>query len=176
MKIIVWLGNPWVQYTYTRHNLGFLFLDKFRHEYHFSVFSLESKFKADISTWNINWEKILLLKPQTYMNLSWESLHKIRDYYKLNISDFIIIYDDISMDFWKVRVRNKWSAGWHNGIKSIIAHFWNEFERIKVWVSYDSKYDVADWVLSKFSEEELIDIGNEVYNKIEKELLLLSHW
>lgn len=164
MKLIVWLGNPWEKYTYTRHNIGFLFLDKFREENGFSEFKYESKFTADISTGIYEWEKTLLIKPQTFMNLSWESLQKICHFYKLSSEDFIVIYDDMSMDFGKIRFRNKWSAGGHNGVKSIIRHFWESWDRIKIGVWYDHKYEVSDWVLSKFSEEQLIDIDTSIYS------------
>ncbi len=170
MKLIVWLWNPWEQYTYTRHNIGFLFLDEFQEKEGFSDFNYESKFKADISTWVYKWEKTILVKPQTFMNLSGESLQKICHFYKLESDDFIVIYDDISMDFWKIRVRNKGSAWGHNGVKDIIRYFWDSWKRIKVWVGYDSKYEVSDWVLSKFTEEERIDLENNVYTEIHKTL------
>lgn len=100
------------------------------------------------------------------MNLSWESIRRITDFYKLTSDDFVIIYDDKDMEFGKVRYRSSGSAGWHNGIKDIIRLFSNEFPRVKVWVGSDSRYSTADWVLSKFIEEELIDLDNEVYDKI----------
>lgn len=171
MKLIVWLWNPWDRYRETRHNLGFIFLDKFREENKFSDWKYESKFTADISTWIYAWEKTILIKPQTFMNLSGESLHKICSFYKLSAEDFIVIYDDKDMDFWKARVRKKWSAWGHNGVKSIIKYFWENWTRIKVWVGKTpEKYNTADWVLSKFSEEELIDLDNEIYKKISEEL------
>ena len=170
MKIIVWLWNPTKEYEKTRHNTWFLFLDYFMQKNNFSDFSYESKFKAEISTWIFSWEKTILLKPQTYMNLSWESLRKIFDFYKLDLDDFIVIYDDLSMEFWKVRFRSKWSAGWHNWIKSIIKYFGQDFKRIKVWIWLNEKYEVSDWVLSKFSEEELIDLERGVFGEVEKML------
>lgn len=163
MKIIVWLGNPWDKYKYTRHNLWFLFLDYLKEKMKFSEFSFESKFKGEISSGLYNWEKTFLLKPQTYMNLSWESLISIMNFYKIDISDFIVVYDDMSMDFWKIRFRDKWSAWWHNGIKDIIKHLWENFKRVKVWIWLNNKFEVSDWVLSKFLEEELIDLDNEVF-------------
>lgn len=166
MKIIVWLGNPWEKYTYTRHNLWFLFLDYLKEKLNFSEFSFESKFKWEISSWLYNWGKVILLKPQTFMNLSWESIIAIKNFYKLDVSDFIVVYDDMSMDFWKIRFRDKWSAWWHNGIKDIIKHFWENFKRVKVWVWFNDKFEVSDWVLSKFTEEELIDLDNEIYKNI----------
>ena len=163
MKLIVWLWNPWEQYLKTRHNVWFLFLNYFTEKEKFSDFKLESKFKAEISSWIFQWEKTLLLKPQTYMNLSWESIRKIVDFYKIDLEDIIIIYDDISMEFWKFRFRDKWSAGWHNGIKSIIQHFKNQFNRIKIWIWINDNYEVSDWVLSKFNEEELNNLEDVVF-------------
>lgn len=143
-----------------------MFLDFFVKKECFLDFKYESKFKADISEWSFLWEKAVLLKPQTFMNLSWESIKKITDFYKINTSNWIVIYDDISMDFWKVRYRDKWSAGWHNGLKDIIKYFWEDFKRIKVWVWSDSRFETSDWVLSKFKEEELIDLDNDIFNEV----------
>ncbi len=168
MKLIVWLWNPWVQYKNTRHNVWFLFLDAFAEKNNFSDFKLESKFKWEISTWINAWEKTILLKPTTYMNLSWESLRKIVDFYKINLADITIIYDDMSMDFWKIKTRDKWSAGWHNWIKSIISHFWDIFKRIKIWVWFNDNYEVSDWVLSKFTNEELGKLESKIFPEILK--------
>ncbi len=165
MKLIVWLWNPWNEYKNTKHNVWFLFLDYLKENSSFSDFKLESKFKAEISSWNYMWEKILLIKPQTYMNLSWESLRKIIDFYKVEMDDMIIIYDDLSMDFWKLRFRDKWSAWWHNGIKNIIQHFSDDFKRIKIWIWFNNNYEVSDWVLSKFKEEELNELNSEIFWK-----------
>jgi len=155
MKLVVWLWNPWKEYEKTKHNIWFLFLDYLIENEKFSDFKNESKFKAELSTWIYLWEKTILLKPQTYMNLSWESIRKIVDFYKIDIDDIIIIYDDMSMDFSKLRFRDKWSAWWHNWIKSIISHFWDAFKRIKIWIWFNKNFEVSDWVLSKFSKEEM---------------------
>jgi len=168
MKIIVWLWNPWKEYEKTRHNAGFLFLDYLKEKNNFSNFSYESKFKWEISSWNFNWEKTILLKPHTFMNLSWESVRKIFDFYKINLEDLIIIFDDLSMDFWKIRFRYKWSAWGHNGIKDIIRYFKEDFKRIKIWIWFDSKFEVSNWVLGKFSEENLIDFDREIFTEVEK--------
>jgi len=127
-------------------------------------FKLEEKFKSEISSWNINNHKILLSKAQTYMNLTWESLNKIINFYKIDKKDIIVIYDDLSMEFWKVRIRDKWSDGWHNWIKNIISYIWVDFLRIKIWIWYNPNYLISDWVLSKFNDEE--------YNKLEAEVFL----
>lgn len=171
VKLIVGLGNPGDKYRYTRHNLGFIFLDKFREEEDFSDWKYESKFIADIAEGNYNWEKTIFVKPQTFMNLSGESLQKICNFYKLWAEDITVIYDDKDMDFGKVRFRETGSAGGHNGIKDIIKYFWGDWKRIKIWVGKTPpKYETTDWVLSKFSEEELIDLDNEVFEKITEQL------
>ena len=165
MKLIIWLWNPWDKYKDTRHNLWFMFLEYFRERENFSDWKYESKFAADVSSWIYQWEKIILVKPQTFMNLSWESLKKISNFYKLETQNFIVIYDDISLDFWKIRFRETWSAWGHNGVKNISQHFWESWKRIKVWVWLNDRYEVSDWVLSKFTEEELIDLDNEIFTE-----------
>ncbi len=171
MKLIIWLWNPWIQYKNTRHNAWFIFVDRFREKNSFEDWKFESKYKAEISQWRYNWEKTFLLKPQTFMNLSGESIQKFCSFYKIQEKDWMLIYDDKDMEFWKTRFREKWSAWGHNWIKSIIQYFWKEFRRIKIWIWYDSHYEVSDWVLGKFREEELIDLDNEVY---ERTILLLD--
>ena len=168
MKLIIWLWNPWDSYKNTRHNVWFIFLDYFIEKENFPEFKYESKFKADISEGIFNSEKTILLKPQTFMNLSWEAIRRIIDFYKISPENWIVIFDDISMEFWKIRFRNKGSAGWHNWLKDIIRHFKECFNRIKIWVWFDSKYDVSDWVLSKFKAEELIDLDNEIFDETYK--------
>lgn len=167
MKLIVWLWNPGEKYRETRHNLGFILIDKFREENNFSPWKYESKFTAEISSGIIAWEKTLLIKPQTFMNISGESLQKVCQFYKLLSKDFIVIYDDKDMDFWKIKFREKWSAWGHNGVKSIIQYFWENWKRIKVGVwKTPEKYNTADWVLSKFSEEELIELDTNIYKEV----------
>lgn len=170
MKLIIGLWNPWEKYEQTRHNLGFIIVDKFQNSQWFGDWKYESKFMAEISSWNVNGEKIILVKPQTFMNLSWESIAKICNFYKLSSKDIIVIYDDISMDFWKIRIRESGSAGWHNGVKSIIKYFKEDWIRIKVGVWVNKTYEVSDWVLSKFTPEELIELDTEIYNKVSSEL------
>ena len=173
MKLLVWLWNPWEKYKYTRHNAGFLFLDFLRSwdwSWKTSLWSewkYESKFLADISEWSIHWEKIILLKPQTYMNLSGTSVQKVFQFYKLTPLDILVIYDDKDMDFWKIRIRETGSAGWHNGIKDIMKYLWTDWKRIKIWVwKTPENTDTSDWVLSQFSEEEQIDLENEIFPEV----------
>lgn len=171
MKIIVWLWNPGSEYAKTRHNVGFMFLDFLAEKLAFPEFK-ESRFNALISEKTISWEKIILLKPSTFMNLSWESVAKIINFYKLELkSDLFVIFDDISLDFGKIRYRDKWSAGWHNGIKSIIEKLASEqFQRIKIWVWLDEKYEVSDWVLSNFKNEELKELKDNTFPQTLTEL------
>lgn len=164
MKLILGLGNPGNKYHNTRHNIWFMFLDFFADKYSFPDFKEESKFKWETSTHIHNGEKTILLKPTTYMNLSWESLRKIVDFYKIDLDDVIVVYDDMSLDFWKLRFRDKWSAGGHNGIKDIIKHFWDEFKRVKIGVWFNSNYEVSDWVLSKFTDTELDTFEDTIYD------------
>ncbi|MCB6416507.1 aminoacyl-tRNA hydrolase [Faecalimonas umbilicata] len=162
MFIIVGLGNPTLQYEGTRHNVGFDVIDKIAAEYNISVDYRKSR--AYIGKGIINGQKVILAKPQTYMNLSGESVRSLVDYYKVDEeSELLVIYDDVSLDVGQLRIRKKGSAGGHNGIKSIISHLGTDvFQRIKVGVGEKPKnYDLADYVLGHFSkaEKELMEEG-----------------
>lgn len=155
MHIIVGLGNPTKEYQNTRHNIGFDVIDNIAETFSISV--LEKKHKALVGKGIINGEKVILAKPQTYMNLSGESVRELVDYYKIEEeTELIVIYDDISLDVGQLRIRKKGSAGGHNGIKSIINHLGHDvFPRIKMGVGEKPKeYDLADYVLGHFSKEE----------------------
>ncbi|MBO5388897.1 MAG: aminoacyl-tRNA hydrolase [Lachnospiraceae bacterium] len=154
MKIIVGLGNPTDKYQGTRHNVGFSVIYNISDTYNIAVDT--KKHKAIIGKGIIEGEKVILAMPQTYMNLSGESVRELLDYYKCDESDLIVIYDDISLDVGKLRIRKKGSAGGHNGIKNIIAHLGTqEFARIKVGVGEKPpRMDLADYVLGRFSKEE----------------------
>ncbi|MGN1171657.1 MAG: aminoacyl-tRNA hydrolase, partial [Lachnospiraceae bacterium] len=155
MFIIAGLGNPGKQYENTRHNTGFSVIDVIAEASDIAV--LEKKHKAVIGKGYIDGQKVILAKPQTFMNLSGESIRELIDYYKVDeTSELIVIYDDISMDVGQLRIRKKGSAGGHNGIKNIIAHLGHdEFLRIKVGVGEKPKgYDLADYVLGHFTQDE----------------------
>lgn len=154
MYIIVGLGNPTKTYDGTRHNIGFSVIDQIAADLGIGV--NEKKHKAKFGKGYIGGEKVILAKPQTYMNLSGESVRALMDYYKVSEEELIIIYDDTSLDVGQIRIRQKGSAGGHNGIKSIIRHLGTmEFPRIKVGIgSKPPGFDLADYVLSKFKEEE----------------------
>ena len=156
MYIIVGLGNPTKEYENTRHNIGFMVIDALADKYNINM--TECKHKALIGKGIINGTKVVLVKPLTYMNLSGESVRAVIDYYKIDEEEeLIVIYDDISLDVGKLRIRKKGSAGGHNGIKNIIAHLGHDvFKRIKIGVGEKPKgYDLADYVLGHFSKEEL---------------------
>lgn len=154
MYIIVGLGNPTKEYEKTRHNAGFQVIDVLGDKLNTEV--NEKKNKALCGRGIIDGEKVILAKPQTFMNLSGESVRAISDYYKVEPENIIIIYDDVSLAPGQLRVRTKGSAGGHNGIKSIIAHLGTqEFPRIRVGVGEKPKgMDLADYVLGRFSKEE----------------------
>lgn len=164
MYIIVGLGNPSKEYEGTRHNVGFEVIDKLAEKYNISVDT--KKHRAYIGKGMIVGQKVILAKPQTYMNLSGESVRSLLDYYKIDEEEeLLVIYDDISLDHGQIRIRAKGSAGGHNGIKNIIAHLGGQvFPRIKVGVGEKPpKYDLADYVLGHFSksEQELMEEGYE---------------
>ena len=155
MFIIAGLGNPTLQYEGTRHNVGFDVIDMLADRYNISVDG--RKGRALVGKGIIEGQKVLLVKPQTYMNLSGESLRELVNYYKIDEEhELLVIYDDISLDVGQLRIRKKGSAGGHNGIKNIIAHLGTqEFPRIKVGVGdKPPRMDLADYVLSRFSKED----------------------
>jgi peptidyl-tRNA hydrolase, PTH1 family len=168
MKMIVWLGNPGKKYENTRHNVGYMMVDLLREKWDGSEWE-ESRFHGLVSR---VWSETILLKPTTYMNLSGDAVASIMNYYKLDPStDLIVISDDIDMEFGKVRKREKWSHGGQNGLRDIIAKLWmDEFTRIKIGIGRDERYQIADWVLSKFTIDEQEIIASEIYASVEKTL------
>lgn len=152
MFLIVGLGNPEEKYNNTRHNIGFEAIDYIADKYNIDI--NRKKFKGVYGEGFIGNEKVILMKPTTYMNLSGECIREVIDFYKLTNEDILVIYDDISLDVGRIRIRAKGSAGGHNGIKSIINHLGtDEFSRIKIGVG-QPKGDLVNHVLGKFSKEE----------------------
>ena len=158
MYVVVGLGNPGKQYDKTRHNVGFDVIDILAKEYDISVTKI--KHKALIGEGRIGSEKVLLVKPQTYMNLSGETLIDIYQYYKVDMDNIIVIYDDIDLDVGKIRIRKKGSGGTHNGMRSIVKCLGStDFPRVRVGVSKPRPgQDLADFVLSRFRKEEAINL------------------
>ena len=155
MYIIVGLGNPKKEYDNTRHNIGFDVIDALANANRIGM--TEKKHKAIIGKGIVGGQKVLLVKPQTYMNLSGESVRELVDYYKIDeTAELIVISDDISLGVGQLRIRKKGSAGGHNGLKNIILHLGHDvFQRVKMGVGEKPKnYDLADYVLGHFSKEE----------------------
>ncbi len=152
--IIVGLGNPGKKYENTRHNVGFCALDHIAKICGVKI--VKSKFDSLCATANLNGKKVLLLKPQTFMNLSGQSVSKAAKFYKVSAENIIVLFDDISLDVGKLRIRANGSAGGHNGIKSIIDYIGADFPRIKIGVGEkpNANYNLADWVLSNFTKAE----------------------
>ncbi|MBR4890751.1 MAG: aminoacyl-tRNA hydrolase [Clostridia bacterium] len=153
--IVVGLGNPDRKYTLTRHNSGFLCIDMLSQKLNFRVDKL--KFKSLIADTIIGGHRLIVMKPQTYMNNSGEAVRECANFYKIKPENIIVIYDDISLDVGKLRIRRKGTDGGHNGIKSIIYHLnSDQFPRIKVGCGKKPHpdYNLADWVLSDFTKDE----------------------
>ena len=168
MYLIVGLGNPGKQYDMTRHNIGFHTIDYIADKYGAKLTKL--KFKAVYGEATISGEKVYLVKPQTYMNLSGDSVGEMAQFYKIPPENIIVINDDISLDVGIIRVRPKGSAGGHNGLKSIIYRLNSDtFPRVKMGVGAPKHedYDLADFVLGRFTKEE-IHVMEDAIVKAEK--------
>lgn len=154
MYIIAGLGNPGREYENTRHNIGFLCIDAIANQYNISM--VEKKHKAILGRGYIGGAKVILVKPQTFMNLSGESIRAVAEYYKaVPEQDLVVIYDDVALDVGQIRIRKKGSAGGHNGMKSIIQYMGDAFVRIRMGVGEKPKgYDLADYVLGHFTKAE----------------------
>ncbi|AIK70624.1 TPA: aminoacyl-tRNA hydrolase [Streptococcus agalactiae] len=161
VKMIVGLGNPGSKYNDTKHNIGFMAVDRIVKKLDVN-FTEDKNFKAEIGSDFINGEKIYFIKPTTFMNNSGIAVKALLTYYNISIKDMIIIYDDLDMEVGKIRFRQKGSAGGHNGIKSIIAHLGTqEFDRIKVGIGRpNGRMTVINHVLGKFDKNDEIMISN----------------
>ena len=173
--MIVGLGNPGREYEKTRHNVGFRVTDLLAQQLKTKIDRL--KFKALTRQVNIGGKKVLLVQPQTYMNVSGAAVSALATFYKIKPERILVIFDDISLPVGRIRVRRDGSAGGHNGIKSIIQSLGtDQFPRVKVGVGGKPhpEYDLADWVLSKFSAQEEKDLAPAMANAAEAALLVLD--
>lgn len=164
MKIIIGLGNPTVKYENTRHNVGFKVMDGIAQNAGLS-FAMESKFKAEIAKGLWDSEQVLLVKPQTFMNLSGEALALIMGYFKVEVADILIVYDDLSLDMGMLRFRANGSDGGHNGIKSIIKSLGGskDFARLKVGIGPQPPYMPSEkFVLGEFTSQEQLLLADVV--------------
>lgn len=153
MKLFVGLGNPGKKYEKTRHNIGFFVLDELSNKLN-SSFD-QKKFNGVLTQINIKGEKVILLKPQTFMNLSGESVSQVKKYFQIADEDVIVVYDDLDLPVGKLRLREKGSAGGHNGMKNIILHLHTQdIKRIRIGIGNNEMIDQKDYVLGKFTKEE----------------------
>ena len=156
MKLIVGLGNPGKQYEETRHNVGFKVIDELSNRLNIEL--NETKFKGLFGRGMVRGEKVILLKPMTYMNLSGEAVSGLMRYYDISVSDLLVCYDELDLPVGKIRLRYKGSAGGHNGIKSIISLVGTqEFNRIRIGIDRPQPgSNISDYVLGKFNPEDKI--------------------
>ena len=168
MKLIIGLGNPGKDYENTRHNIGFRYIDNYAENHNFLI--TKKKFNGLAYELTINNEKVIFLKPLSFMNLSGTVVRKYMDYYKIDIKDILVIHDDLDMPIAKIKVKLGGSSGGHNGIRNIIDNLNDEkFLRLKVGIS-NNKENVIDYVLGKFSKEDnekLNKLNNKVNNIID---------
>lgn len=164
MKLIVGLGNPGIEYNNTRHNVGFMALDKLSQYLNIEI--NKNKFDGLYGEKIINNEKVIFLKPQKYMNLSGEVVRKYVDFFKIEIEDILIINDDLDLPVGKLKIKYKGSCGGHNGLRNIEQHLnTSEYKRIKIGISNNKLLDTKDYVLGKFNTEDL-NLINETLDKI----------
>ncbi len=173
--LIVGLGNPGDKYTLTRHNVGFLFIDRLADRMNIKVNKL--KFKGLYGDGQVGGVRCLLLKPQTFMNLSGESVGEIAKFYKIPPQNVIVAFDDVSLNIGELRIRKKGSAGGHNGIKSIIAHLSSEdFPRIKIAIGPKThpQMDLADFVLGRITGEDEVKLADAIDRAVDAVALMVQ--
>lgn len=174
MRLIVGLGNPGKEYEKTRHNAGFCVMDAIAEECNASLTT--KKFKALIDTIMVQGEKVILMKPQTYMNLSGEAVIQAMNFYNLEPKDIIVIYDDMALPVGKIRLREKGSAGGQNGMKNIIQHLHTqEFPRIRVGIDKDENIPIVDYVLGKIRKEDQAAFQQAVKDAKDAALYAVKH-
>ena len=165
MKLIVGLGNPGKDYSNTRHNVGFNFIDNYL-ENKKIVDSWKRKFDGLYIKTNINNEDVIFLKPQTFMNLSGNSVKKVVEYFGISVSDILVVSDDLDLNVGNFKLKMNGSSGGHNGLKDISEKLGtNDFKRLKIGISNNKEIDTKNYVLGKFSKEE-IEILNELFKKL----------
>lgn len=165
MYVIAGLGNPGKKYENTRHNMGFITIDQLAEKHNIKADKL--KFKALVGEGRIAGQKVLLVKPQTYMNLSGESIREVMNFYKLEPENLVVIYDDIDIEAGTLRIRKFGSAGTHNGMKSVVYQLQSDrFPRIRLGIGSQKKGDLVDFVIGGFSKEEVPVLEEAVKNAV----------
>ncbi len=174
MKIIVGLGNPGSEYEKTRHNTGFMVIDKIAEKYNIEI--KKEKSKALIGMGEINGEKVMLVKPQTFMNLSGEAVRGIMDFYKESEDNLLIVFDDIDLELGNIRIKERGSAGTHNGMKSVVQNVGTtNFKRVKVGIGKPKgSMDLVNYVLGRFSDDELKILTESIEKAVEAIEIIVS--
>ena len=166
MKLVVGLGNPGREYKKTRHNIGFNLLDSIAKKNNYS-FKKDKKFNCEIGETSINGEKVIIIKPLSFMNLSGTVVNKVRSFYDIDIDDILVIHDDLDMDFGKIRIVYDSSSGGHNGIKNINDCLGSQkYTRLKIGISNNKEMDTKDYVLGKFSKDNIKSLEH-IYDKLD---------
>lgn len=165
MKLLVWLGNPGPQYEKTRHNAWRIMIDQLMQEYQSKSRSLHKEWNSMIGEMIIDGEKIITLKPLAYMNRSGAAIKSASSYYKIPVSDILILHDEIDWKFGKIWLKSWWGHAWHNWLRDTIAHLWtNAFDRIRIGVDRPaSKDEMVDYVLGNFSQEQMERLHSDGY-------------
>jgi PTH1 family peptidyl-tRNA hydrolase len=175
MKMFIGLGNPGSKYEQTRHNAGFMAIDALSKEWGIEL-SLEKKFKGHLGRGVVNGEKVLLLKPMTFMNLSGESVRAVMDFYEIPVEDIVVMYDELDLPTGKIRAREKGSAGGHNGMKSIISHVKTQnFKRIRIGIDRHPRIPTVEYVLGRFSEGERAMLNQAIDLTVKASETALAH-
>lgn len=174
MKIIVGLGNPGSEYERTRHNTGFMVVDRLAGKHNIEI--KKEKSKALFGTGEINGEKVIIVKPQTFMNLSGEAVRGIMDFYKESIENLLIIFDDIDLELGNIRIKERGSAGTHNGMKSVVQNLGTmDFRRVKVGIGKPKpNIDLVSHVLGKFSDEEYKILNESIDKAVDAVEIIIS--
>ena len=162
MKLIVGLGNPGPRYEFTRHNLGFMVIDKLAEKLNLK-FKYHANFNSEIVETLYKGNKAIIIKPMTYMNLSGEAVNKVVNYYKIDLDDVIVVVDDLNLAIGRLRLREFGSDGGHNGLKNIDLHLkTSNYKRIRIGIGENNKLEVNDYVLGKFNKAETEIIKNAI--------------
>ncbi len=173
MFLVACLGNPGKEYELTRHNAGFIAADELVRRYNFAPY--KSKFDGQIAEGNIGGEKIIILKPETYMNKSGLSLHKALSFYKIPLNNVIVIHDDMDLPAGKLKVKVGGGHGGHNGLKSIDAHLGKEYQRVRLGIGHpQDRNEVVNYVLGRFSKSEKEELDKAIDDVIDNFASLLK--
>ncbi len=167
MKCIIGLGNPGKEYDHTRHNVGFRMVDAYAKQYQLTID--KEKMGALYAEFTKDGEKVLLVKPQSYMNLSGEVVRRFVDYFKIDLADLLIVHDDLDLSLGNFKLKETGSSGGHNGLKNIELHLaTQDYKRLKIGISNDTSIDTKDYVLGKFRSEE-----EEVLNQLQPTIMMI---